>query len=98
MINFPTFLTIENKDYKEIKNKTKKVDKNLVNLIKMSKYDGEKTFSENILKTEPCIKEEKMNMTVSFDKHNYSLTRNDDTTMNPYENISFDFRERSKME
>lgn len=40
MINFPTFLTIENKDYRDIKNKTKKVDRNLVNLVKMSKYDG----------------------------------------------------------
>lgn len=51
MIIFPTFLTIENKDYTKMKNKTKRVDRNLVNLVRKSKYDGETSMYTGSLQT-----------------------------------------------
>ncbi len=59
-INFPTFLTLENKEYTTLKNKVKKIDKNLVNLVKRSKYDGETTLCVTSFKTEPAIQSNKV--------------------------------------
>ena len=39
MITFPTFLQIDIKDYNRLRSKTKAVDRDLVRLVKESKYD-----------------------------------------------------------
>lgn len=38
MIILPTFLTIDNNDYKELVDYVKKIDRNLVSLVKKSKF------------------------------------------------------------
>ena len=40
LITFPTFLNIESKDYNRVKSAAKRVDKNLVSLVKNSKYEN----------------------------------------------------------
>jgi hypothetical protein len=44
------------------------VDRNLVHLVKMSKYDSEKTIADHNLKTEPSYCRNKLNSTVSYGK------------------------------
>lgn len=55
IISFPSFLQIDNTDYNRMKSKTKKFDKDLVRLVKESKYD-------RLNETEPNI-----NRTVSYE-------------------------------
>ena len=40
LVTFPTFLNIESKDYNRVKSATKKIDRNLVSLVKNSKYES----------------------------------------------------------
>ena len=51
MITFPTFLQIDVKDYKKMKMQTKQIDKNLVKLVKLSKYDNRFSTEGNVNKT-----------------------------------------------
>ena len=51
MITFPTFLQIDIKDYKKMKMQTKQIDKNLVRMVKMSKYDSRCCTEGNVNKT-----------------------------------------------
>ena len=43
MISFPSFLQIDAKDYNRVKEKVKVVDRDLVRMVKLSKYGLEKT-------------------------------------------------------
>lgn len=95
MIIFPTFLTVDNKEYSKMRNRTKRVDRDLVNLVKRSKYDGETSLLGSI-RTEPSLKP---NDTFSYSREKGNLTENDDYSMrkDPYRNISYNFIP-SKME
>lgn len=54
MVTFPTFLMIDNSEYNRVRSRTKSVDKKLVKMVKMSKYErnGERSLSH---KTEPSL-------------------------------------------
>lgn len=71
-----------------MKNKTKKVDKNLVNLVKRSKYEGQNTIICETIKTEPTLK---MNQTFSHEKPHFTEVDENSMTKDPYRNISYNF-------
>lgn len=51
LIMFPAFLSIKNKEYNRLAAQTRRVDKNLVDLVKASKYYPNTTVQGPILTT-----------------------------------------------
>ena len=63
-------MTLDNKDYVKLKNKAKRVDKNLVNLVKRSKYDGDETLNDvGSFKTDPGLN---LNTTFEYNRGNFT--------------------------
>lgn len=93
LIIFPTFLTIENKEYSRIKKKTKKIDRNLVNLVKRSKYEGETSMINDTIRTQPNIgMKTTLNRTLCYERgHLTELGYQQEEQMDPYRNISHNF-------